>query len=427
MSELDFTDGTVTIWKYENTGALIQDVRGLLERDDVSRPRSKHDLILLKPNLNNDLSALTGNSTDLRLLTAVLRYFTDAGYTNVVIADGPNVGIDRKGVDVFDRLGVRRLAEQFGVRVVNLNDEPSVQVELTTSKARVASICLEADFIVCLPKIKTHAEVGMSLACKLLVGCVVGQDKKRVHDNLVPNILRLNEIIRPDLYLVDGLIAMEGNGPGDGHPRRLDLLIAGDDPFQVDLAGSRLVGFELDEIPYLRLAYDKGHISTEDWQTAQAIEPLAYIEKPPPRKVATRILGHNIFTNLRDITRPLHSAMVVQRFLYHTGIIQDVYEVKDAHLAPLTLDREMCTECDSCLSFCPVELPITASDFEFNAGKCVECLACALVCPEGAIPLTGDLGYLAAHLERYGEELRALGRQEASRLRQKADPKPVTA
>jgi ferredoxin len=322
---------------------------------------------------------------------------------------------------------VRRLAEQFGARLVNLNDEPGVEVKLTTSKARVARICLETDFIIALPKIKTHAEAGMSLACKLLVGCVVGQDKKRVHDDLIPNILRLNEIIKPDLYIVDGLIAMEGNGPGDGHPRRLDVLLAGTDPFLIDLVGARLVGFELEEIPHLQLARAKGHISPEDWQTAQALEPIAHIEKPPPRKLATRILGHNIFAGLRDATRPLHSARVIQQLLYRTGIIQDVYEVEDAHLDPFTLDREACTECGACLSFCPLELPITAPDFDFNSGQCIGCLVCAFVCPEGAIPLIGELGYLAAHVERFGEEMRQLGREEASRLRQEPEAERAAA
>lgn len=414
MIQYDFGRRAIAVWTYQGTGRLIKAIDTFLQQEHVSLPASNSARILLKPNLNNDLSALTGNSTDLRLLAAVLRYLTGAGYTNITVADGPNVGIDRKKIDAFGRLGVHRLAEQCGARLVNLNDEPGVEVKLTSSKARVARICLEADFIVALPKIKTHAETGMSLACKLLVGCVVGQDKKRVHDDLIPNILRLNEIIKPDLYIVDGLIAMQGNGPGDGHPRRLDTLLAGTDPLQVDLVGARLVGFELDEIPHLRLARVKGCISKKDWQTAQAIEPLVHIEKPPPRKLATRILGHNALAGLRDATRSLHDAMAVQRFLYRTGIIQDVYQVEDAHLAPLALDREACTGCGACLSFCPLELPLTAPDFDFSAGQCIECLACAFVCPEGAIPLTGELGYLATHLERYGEEMRQLGRDEAS-------------
>jgi uncharacterized protein (DUF362 family)/ferredoxin len=427
MQPFGFNKSNVYLARHTPEKSIRDITRDFLQTYNQVLPTSLDATILIKPNLNNDLTALTGNSTDLRLLAAVLRFLTEAGYTNITIADGPNVGIDRKKIDVFGRLGVRRLAEQFGVRLVNLNDEPGVEVELTTSKARVARICLEADFIIALPKIKTHAEAGMSLACKLLVGCVVGQDKKRVHDDLIPNILRLNEIIKPDLYIVDGLIAMEGNGPGDGHPRRLDLLMAGTDPLQVDLVGARLVGFELEEIPHLRLAYAKGRISTEEWQTAQGIEPVAHIEKPPPRKLSTRILGHNVFAGLRDATRPLHGARVVQRLLYKTGVIQDVYEIEDARLAPLTLDREACTGCGACLSFCPLELPITTPDFDFSDGRCVECLCCAFVCPEGAIPLIGELGYLAAHLERYGEEMRQLGREEASRLHQEAEMGRVAA
>jgi uncharacterized protein (DUF362 family) len=120
---------------------------------DVPLPSKSDAAILIKPNLNNDLSALTGNSTDLRVLVALVRALQDRGYTHITIADGPNIGIYRKGIDVFARLGVRALAETLGVRLLDLNRAPAVALQMTTGAVRVAEECLRADFFINVPKI----------------------------------------------------------------------------------------------------------------------------------------------------------------------------------------------------------------------------------------------------------------------------------
>ncbi len=367
------------------------------------------DSLLIKPNLNNDLVALTGNSTDLRVLAALIQVLQERGCTHITIADGPNIGTYRKGIDVFGRLGVRALARRFGVQLADLNHAPSVEVELTTGPARVAAMCLRADFFISVPKIKTHAEAGMSAAVKNLMGCVVGTDKRLAHADLPANLVRLNEIIKPDLILVDGLIGMEGNGPGDGRPKRLDLIIAGTDPFVLDLLIARMVGLDRNAIPYLRIAHQKGYISHEDMVRADEIAPLAHFEPPPPRSLTTRLLEHRFLARVRDLTRPIHGSEAIRRLLYRLGIMQDVYEAAQARIERLTLDRTACDECGTCLAVCPTKVPITDPGSDFWASPdCLGCLYCALVCPRQAIAIEGQLGYLEAHLKRYGKAMRSL-------------------
>lgn len=391
-----------------NYSTILQALNKILTRD-VSLPDSKDARILLKPNLNNDLVALTGNSTDLRVLTALIRVLQRRGYTDITIADGPNVGIYRTGIDVFSRLGVRALAERFGVHLIDLNHAPCIEVALITGTVRVAEICLQADYLISVPKIKTHAEARMSAAIKNLMGCVIGTDTRLVHADLPANLVRLNEIIQPDLIVVDGLVGMEGNGPGDGRPKRLDLLLAGTDPFVLDLLIARLVGLDRNSIPYLLIAREKGHIGDEDIAQVDGIEPLAHFEPPPPRGPITRLLDHPLLAGVRDLSRPIHGSETARRLLYRLGIMQDVYEGAEAHIERLVLNRDACDKCGQCLAVCPTALPITDPGFDFWASPdCLGCLYCAFVCPQKAILIEGELGYLEAHLARYGEAMRRL-------------------
>lgn len=404
------THGHVLSWDFRGLSCLIRDLCAAFDKGNVPLPGWPDAAILLKPNLNNDLLALTGNSTDLRVLVALVRALQQRGYTNITLADGPNIGIYRKGVDVLGRLGIRALAGRLGLRVLDLNQAPTVEVEVATGKVRVAEVCLRADFFIGVPKVKTHAEAGLSAAVKNLMGCVSGVDKRLMHRDLAANLVHLNEQVRPHWILVDGLIGMEGNGPGDGAPRRLDLLLCGDDPFRLDLLLARLVGLDYAAIPYLAIARQRGHISDEDIRLVERIAPVAAFEPAPRRGLAARILDHRALALVRDLTRPLHGSEAARAMLYRLGIIQDVYRQAEARIEKLSLDRQRCDDCGACVTVCPMELPVTDADFGFlETPACLGCLYCALICPREAIAIEGDLGYLHDHLARYGKSIRCLG------------------
>ncbi len=394
---------TIYSWQYQGMQNLTKEIGTILEPQTSSL--SPESSILIKPNLNNDLNALTGNSVDLRVLAALIQALQMRGFANITIADGPNIGVYRKGVDVFARLGVRALADHFGVNLADLNHAPFAVVRLPTGPIRVAEICLHADFVINIPKIKTHAEAGMSAAIKNLMGCVVGTDTRLVHADLATNLVRLNEFITPNLILVDGIIGMEGNGPGDGTPRRADILLAGKNPFVMDLLLARLVGLDRNSIPCLQVALENAHIDIRDVALVDKIEPIIRFEPPPPRGLVTRILDHRFLTGIRDITRPIHSSETARRLLYRLGIMQDVYENAEPRIEGLTLNRQECNDCGKCLPVCPLELPITEPGFTFD---CLQCLYCFFVCPQDAIRIVGDLGYLKSHLARYGEMMKSL-------------------
>jgi ferredoxin len=193
---------------------------------------------------------------------------------------------------------------------------------------------------------------------------------------------------------------MEGNGPGDGVPRRADTLLAATNPFTLDLAAAHLFGLNPADIPYLTIACERGHIATSDLEAAARLAPLLRLEPAPPRGWLARMLDSRALTLLRDVTRAIHGQEWARQLLYRLRILQDVYEAHDARIERLRLDLARCTRCGVCLDYCPLALPILDAGLDF---PCINCLYCFQVCPEQAIQVEGELGYLQRHLARYGD------------------------
>ena len=367
--------------------------------DAAALPKDRLARVLLKPNLNNDLVALTGNSTDLRLLRALFEALHARGYRNLTVADGPNFGIRRKGINVLQRLAVDRLAELYEVQAHDLNDdEPYTEFLVRGRQTGLAATYLEADFVLNLAKLKTHAEAGMSLACKNLVGCNVAGHKKRVHDDLPRAIFRLAHLLPAGLHIVDGLVAMEGNGPGAGTPRELGLLFAGRDPLLLDAAVARWVGIKPVALPHLSIARSEGALSNADWAALTALEPLATLEPATRPPWVTQVLTRNELSGLRDTIRPLFDNRPVRKMLQRAGVVQDVYETADAQV---TLKLRRAVGLARLSAYCPMELDIGAFRFDPAESRCIRCLYCYWLDRDGAIELEGELGYLATHLRRY--------------------------
>ncbi len=145
-------------------------------------PRAKNDLILLKPNLNSNMNSLTGNTTDLRILSSIILFLKDEGYTNIMIGEGTNSGFYRNNISVISRLGVDKLARYFGVTIKDLNHSALHEIDFDQGiKAQVAKEVIDAQMFINLPKLKTHFENGMTGCLKNLMGCLVGQENKKKH------------------------------------------------------------------------------------------------------------------------------------------------------------------------------------------------------------------------------------------------------
>lgn len=366
--------------------------------------------IVVKPNLNNDLVALTGNCSDLRVLAALIEGLRRRGFADITLADGSNVGVERRGIDTFKRLRVDRLAERYGVRTVDLNQDAGTRVVLAKgAHPHIADTVLHSDFLVSVPKIKTHVEAGLSCAMKNWVGIARGQDKRHMHYDLSRNIFSINEVVQPDLVLVDGLVGMEGNGPGDGEPFRLGRLLMSDDAFVNDVVVCRLVGLPVEAVPYLGHARRAG-IVTEDLERAvlEEVPLVRQIQAAPPRRKLAELADRREIFWLKKAVRPLTDRPEVLEAAYKLRIIQDVYSLEDDAVTGLSKDASACGECTKCQDFCPTGLTAEEIGVKTDPEHCIQCLYCWWVCPKGALELEGPVNAMQRQVDRYKASIESL-------------------
>jgi uncharacterized protein (DUF362 family)/NAD-dependent dihydropyrimidine dehydrogenase PreA subunit len=373
-------------------------------------PEKMNADIVLKPNLNNDLVALTGNSVDLRVLGAALETLRARGYTNLTVADGSNVGVERRGIDTFKRLRVDKLVAHHGARLVDLNHDDGRRFVLNAgAKPRIANTVLESDFLISIPKIKTHCEAQLSCAMKNWVGIARGQEKRHMHYDLGKNIFSINEVVVPDLILVDGLIGMEGNGPGDGEPFRFGQLLMSDNAFLNDVVVCRLIDLPWKEVPYLVHAHAAGHFDDALVAEVEATVPVVRPIKPPPvRTRIAEIAESRKLMWLKKAMRPLTDKPEVLALAHKLRIVQDVYSMQDDGVRGVTRTPDNCGTCTICADFCPTGLKPEEIGVKTGPEDCINCMYCWWVCPDGAIEVDGPLNHLERQVARYKKEIESL-------------------
>lgn len=410
MSDYAFSAGKVSVHDAWTVVEVHQVIKRILTDYRSALPDNPTARIVIKPNLNNDLSALTGNSTDLRVLAAIVSELQEQGYTNLALADGPNVGVERRGISVFRRLRIDRLVEKFGIELINLNQDDGDPVDLEGGASpRVANTLTQADFVICVPTVKTHAEAGMSISCKNWVGIVCGQDKRQMHYALGANIARLVDGFPPDLVIIDALVGMEGNGPGDGDPVRLGFIAAGTNPWLCDLVVCRLVGFPWQQVTYLRYAVDNGILSEDlPLQVAAQVNARTQVRPAPERNILAETSDKRSLFWLKKLLRPLTGRKPVAELAYRAGIIQDVYDLKDDTISGVRRVKTDCGGCEACAEVCPTQLPLAAIGVEQDPDKCISCLYCWWRCPEDGIALIGEPEFMSRQIERYKKRVEDL-------------------
>lgn len=397
------------IIKANSTKEIKKELFLALEGYEEILPASKIADILIKPNLNANMNALMGNTTDLRLLAVVIEFLKEKGYKNITIGEGTNSGYYRNNISVISRLKVDKLAKYYDVKVIDLNYSEPVYIDFEKGvRAGIAKEAIEADFFINMPKFKTHFEAGMSICLKNLMGCLVGQEnKKKTHQSLAANILNINKFIKPHLHIVDAVISMEGLGPTRGVPLKTGMVFVGTDPYLIDLMCARFASFDYKKVRTLVEAEKRGIINSQYHSFVDNFQLEDIFRFKPPRPGPLASFIHNpkrqkYFLAIRNtlLFNYICSTRIGGKLLYRTGLRQDVFIKDEAECEGLSLNTERCSHCGKCADYCPIGLNLP-DILSGGDEKCIYCLYCFCVCPEYAIEYHGKLGFMEEQLRQY--------------------------
>jgi uncharacterized protein (DUF362 family) len=221
----------------------------------------KGKTVVLKPNVVDYISGNAINTHPV-LVVAAAECFRELGAKEVIVAEGP--GHQRDSELVLCESGYESLLRENGIRFGDLNRDELISVNLSADYSGLKRLWLPrailgADFLVSMPKVKTHHWSGVTLSMKNMFGVVPGNKygwpKNILHwHGIQESILDLCATVPVHFVIADAIMCMEGNGPLNGSPRWLGSVVLADDPVAADATCARLMGLEPDRVPHIHEA-----------------------------------------------------------------------------------------------------------------------------------------------------------------------------
>ncbi len=325
----------------------------------------------IKANLITMMKPDSAATTHPALLCALVKLIGARGAT-AVVGDSPGGPFGRAYLArVYSVTGLRAV-EAFGGRLNDDFSEKSAEfpaaVKLKTFKytAWVDS----CDEIINFAKLKTHGMMGMTAAVKNLFGLIPGTRKPELHyvypdaRDFADMLVDLNEFKKPRLNIVDAVVGMEGNGPSMGTPRKIGCLLAGANPYEVDMACAKIIGVTAADAPTLAAARDR-KLAPEIPEIAGDIAPFLISD-------FTLAPRHDVLFFSGKVLGPLVSSLMQSK--------------------PALVKRD-CIGCGKCGEVCPAAAIEMRKGFPvIDRKKCIRCFCCQELCPKGAMIVHRPIG-----------------------------------
>ncbi len=332
-------------------------INGMMEAmGGAALPRGSR--VLIKPNLLSPATPDQGILTHPAIIRIVAEYLLEKG-AKPLVADSPAIGSFEK---ILQMNGIRDALRGLDVECRPFRNSVNIDIGGPFGAIAIAEDAIQAEAIINLAKLKTHSQMLLTLAVKNLFGCIVGYRKPEWHmragvdrQMFARLLVRLARTLRPSFNILDGIVALEGEGPGRGGvPKTLGVLMAGQDPFAVDLAVCRMLGLDPGKVPILKAS--------------------AEMEAPPGEPEIDGCLPE-----VRDFRLPRLTPLIYgPRFLQ--GFIRRQLLQRPA------CDSTLCRLCGECGKICPAEA-ITSDEqsLTFDYDRCIRCYCCIEICPFGAL------------------------------------------
>jgi len=241
------------------------------------------DTVIIKPNIVCPKPLESAVNTDPRVCKAIANMVRELG-ARPIIAEASAVGYDTE--EAIQGADYGKLREE-GYEVIDLKKKGIETVKVPVPKGKslkevsLPKIVVEAKAIISAPKMKTHDQTLVTLSLKNMKGILPDTFKRKFHTTfgIMQSVADLMTVAKPDLAVVDGIIAMEGLGPVFGDPVEMDLIIAGKDPVAVDAVTSEVMGFEPIDYGCVYSAAQSG-VGIADLNQIEVVgEPIAKVKR----------------------------------------------------------------------------------------------------------------------------------------------------
>ncbi|MDP4089178.1 MAG: DUF362 domain-containing protein [Bacillota bacterium] len=335
----NYRDNTVSIVKcseYHEFEAVKRAVKEAVELlGGFESVISPGDTVLLKPNFICAADYRTGATTNPNVIFAVADLCREVGAREIIIGEGAAVGNDTD--KVFDELGIRERAEKHNCRLVNFHKDEYVYVMNPLAKIfkriRIPRTFMESNVVINIPVMKTHDALAVTLGLKNMKGLIHTSDKKRFHKwGLAQTVVDLGHLALPELTIVDGTVALEGMGPVVGEPVGLGLLMASADTVAADRVSMEIMGFELEEVDYIKLAGEQGLGCTDLDEIKVVGEKLETVKRKFKRLSLDQELLKEMNINVMACDACSGCNNAINSYLYGLSINGQLGKLKDSTL-----------------------------------------------------------------------------------------------
>lgn len=305
----------------------------------------------------------------------------------LLIAKGAIVTIGDSPGNLFTEGVLKSVYKETGMNEV-LNTGAKLNFNVSTSKCvasgqvlhslDVSDWLLEQDVLINFAKLKSHGMMSLSASVKNMFGCVPGILKPEYHyrypshPDFANMLIDLNEHYKPVLNILDAVIGMEGNGPTQGDPRFIGLLMASKSPYAIDLVASKIIGLEKEHVHTLNESIKRGLVpdKIEDLNLSYPIEE--FIIKDFKNILPGKNMEFNKFKG------PF--GKLISKF------IQKVLTTKPK------VKKNQCVGCKVCANICPVKAITMKNKVpSINRKVCIRCFCCQEFCPKGAMKVNKNL------------------------------------
>jgi uncharacterized protein (DUF362 family)/Pyruvate/2-oxoacid:ferredoxin oxidoreductase delta subunit len=371
MSKISITQ--TPNYEYER---VLADVKTHLERFDLLNRIKPEQKILIKPNLLMKRKPEEFTTTHPSLVEAVIVCLKEAGFSNITVADSPG-GLYTPQLlkGIYDATGMSEICRKHQVTLNYTTDakEKKNEAGKLVKSFPIIQPVWEADFIIDIAKLKTHAMTGMSGAVKNLFGCIPGLTKPEYHwrfpdkELFCEMLIDLCETVRPDFALVDAVEAMEGDGPSGGEKRNTGMILSSDNLYDLDFYLCSVIGVDPQTIFTVKNSIKRGLCCGDP----QKLEIIGTANLPQQPFAVPTDIGVDFMGKVPKLFRKPVKAAIGKWFTS-----RPVIRKKD------------CVGCGKCAESCPAKtIRIENRKAVIGYSKCIHCFCCHEMCPVKAIDI----------------------------------------